>query len=60
MQKETYDFKKPTNRSNPIQPIACGVSFLHSQISIDNLVLQVSFTGFRRKETWEIEIGDCD
>ena len=29
-----------------LQPIAFGVSFLHSQISIDDLVLQVSFTTF--------------
>jgi len=30
-----------------VQPIAFGVSFLHSQISIDDLVLHVSFTTFR-------------
>ena len=38
--------------------IAFGVSFLHSQFSIDDLVLQVSFTTFRWKDTKEIEIGD--
>jgi len=30
-----------------VQPIASGVSFLHSQICIDELVLYVSFTTFR-------------
>ena len=39
-----------------VQPIAFGVSFLHSQISIDDLVLQVSITTFRGKETKEITI----
>jgi len=43
-----------------IQPIAFGVSFLHSQISIDDLVLQVSFCTFRWKEIKEIEKGLLD
>jgi len=43
-----------------VQPIAFGVSFLHSQISIDGVILWVSFTTFRWKETKEIEIGDLD
>jgi len=33
--------------SQEIQPIASGVSFLHSRIPIDNLVFYVSFTAFR-------------
>jgi len=41
-----------------VQPIALGVSFFRSQITIDALVLYVSFTTFRWKETKEIEIGD--
>jgi len=41
-----------------ILPIAFGVSFLQSQISIDDPVLQVSFTMFCWKETKEIVIGD--
>jgi len=40
--------------------IAFGVSFLHSQISIDDPVLQVFFSSFRQNETKEIEIGDWD
>jgi len=50
-----------------VQPIAFGVSFFkeflqrsHSQISIDNLVLWVSYATFRRKQSNEIEIGDWD
>ena len=43
-----------------VHPMAFGVSFLHSQISIHDLVLQVSFTTFRWKETEEIEMGDWD
>ena len=43
-----------------VQPIAFGVSLLQSRISIDNLVLYVSFATFRWKETKEIEIGDWD
>ena len=43
-----------------IQPIAFGVSFLHSQISVDDLILQVSFTTFRWKEIKEIEKGLLD
>jgi len=43
-----------------IHPIVFGVSFLQSQISIDNLVLYVSFVTFRWKETTEIEIGDWE
>jgi len=43
-----------------IQPIAFGVSFLHSQISIDDLLLYVTFTTIRWKETKEIKIGDWD
>ena len=46
-----------------VQPIALGVSFLHSQISIDDLVLQVSFTTFRWKESkeiwdWRLDLND--
>jgi len=41
-----------------VQPIAFGVSFLQSHISIDDLVLKVSFATFRRKENIEIEIVD--
>jgi len=55
-------FKKKSIYKNSmrihLQPIAFGVSFLHSQISIDDPVLQISFTTFRWKETKEIEIGD--
>jgi len=40
------------------QHIAFGVSFLQSQISIDDLVLLVSFAAFRWRETNEIQIGD--
>ena len=36
------------------------VSFLHSQISLDDLLLQVSFGMVRWKKTKEIEIGDCN
>ena len=43
-----------------VQPVAFGVSFLHSEIAIDDLVLWVSFTTFRSNETKEIEIGDWD
>jgi len=43
-----------------IQRIAFGVSFLQSRISIDNLVLWVSFATFRCKEANEIEIADSD
>ena len=42
------------------QPIAFGVSFLESHISIDNPIFQVSFAIFRCKETIEIENGDRD
>jgi len=41
-----------------MQTIAFEVSFLQSQISIDVLVLEVSFATFRWKETKVIEIGD--
>jgi len=54
-------FNAPTHsRRDMTQPIAFGVSFLHSQISIDHLVLDVSFTTFRWKETKDFEIGDWD
>jgi len=43
-----------------LQPIAFGVSLLQSRISIDNLVLYVSFAAFRWQETKEIEIEDWD
>ena len=60
--KETYDFINPINQSHPIhggdvQHVAFGVSCLQSQISIDDLVLYVSFTTFRWNEI-EIEIWD--
>ena len=42
------------------QPILFEVSFLQSQISINNLVLYVSFATFRWKEKDEIEIGGCE
>jgi len=59
--KETNQhWKRPTVWSLWAQPRAFGVSFLHGQISIDNLVLEVSFTTFRWKDTKEIEIGDWD
>jgi len=46
---------------NPeIQPIVFGVSFVQSQISIDDLVLLVSVAKLHEKETNEIEIGDED
>jgi len=35
-----------------------GVSFLQSQISINDLLLWVTFAMFRGKETYEMEIGD--
>jgi len=41
-----------------VQPIAFGVSFLQSHLSIEDVVLKVSFATFRWKETKEIEIGD--
>jgi len=46
-----------------IQPIASGVSFLQSRISIDNLVLWVSIPTFRWKETqgdrhWRLRLND--
>jgi len=41
----------------PVQHIAFGMSFLRSQISIDDLVLQVSFATFRWKKT-NVEMGD--
>ena len=45
--KETNQHsKRPTIWSLWAQPIAFGFSFLHCQISIDDLVLQVSFTTF--------------
>jgi len=43
-----------------LQPIAYGVSFLRSPISIEDLVLWVSFATFRWKETNKIEIRDWD
>jgi len=43
-----------------VQHIAMGMSFLGSQISIHCLVLPVFFATFRRKETNEIEIGNCN
>ena len=46
--------------SEYVQLIAIGVSFLHSQFSIEDVVLYVSFTTFRWKETKEIGIGDWD
>ena len=47
-----------STHSSLVQPIAFGVSFLESQLSIDDLVLSVSFTTLRWTETNEIEIGD--
>ena len=45
--KETYDFKKPTNRSDPILHLECNQpSFVQSQVSINDLVLQVSFAEY--------------
>jgi len=52
--------RNETCNSCHVQPIAFGVSLLHSQISIDNLVLYISFTTFLWKETMEIEIGYWD
>jgi len=43
-----------------IPPISFGVSFFQSRISINHLVLWVSFATFRWKETNEIEFGDWD
>ena len=40
------------------QPIAFGMSFLHSQILIVDLDLQVVFASFRWKETLLSEIED--
>ena len=45
---------------NSVQPIAFGESFLQSQVSINDLVLYVSFAMFRCKETNSIEIGGFD
>jgi len=39
-----------------VQPVAFRGSFLQSQISIDDLLLQVSFATFRWKETNGIEL----
>jgi len=41
-----------------LQPISFGVTFLRSQMLIDDVVLCVSFATSRWKETKEIEIGD--
>ena len=46
--------------SSWVQPIAFEVSCIQSQISIDHLVVQVSFATFRWNETNEIDIGDWD
>ena len=43
-----------------LQPIACEVSFLQFQSSIDYLVLYVFFATFRWQETNQIEIGEWD
>ena len=43
-----------TPSTNHVQPVAFGVSFLQSQISINDLYLQVSFATFRWKDN-EIE-----
>jgi len=40
-----------------LQPIAFGVSFLHSQISIDDQVLLVALPRSVEKQTNQIEIG---
>ena len=56
LQINVYLFSK----SKVQRPIAFGVSFLQSQISIHDLVLQISFATFRWKETNKIEIGDWD
>ena len=41
-----------------VQPIAFRVSFLQSQISIDDLVLYVSFATVIGNESNAIELGD--
>jgi len=41
-----------------IQPIASGVSFLQSDISIDDPVLWISLATFHVEETYEIENRD--
>jgi len=45
-------------RHREVQPIVFRVSFFQYRIPIHSLVLSVSFTTFRRKETKKIEIGD--
>ena len=55
---ECSTYFKYVGRHMLVQHIAFGMSFFHSQISIDDLVLLVSFTTFRSKEIKEIEIGD--
>ena len=48
----------PRKEKKKLQPVAFGISFFLSEVSINNLVLEVSFVTFRRKETIAIEVGD--